>query len=88
MKRQLEKSWKSLSSSVDSDPVVVNVAEEAFKEQSKVVDNLFSQLKSIRHTACSVGGIATVKRFWAAVSGKVKEAATISAGLSSSGVLK
>ena len=88
LKRGLEMTWKSLSSSGDYDPVAVKSAEEAFLGQTKVVDDMFFQLSAAKYAPPSSGALTAIRQFWAAVSGKVKQASTISSVLSSSGVLK
>ena len=49
---------------------------------------MFSQLSAAKYMSPSGGALSAIRQFWAAFSGKVKEASTISSVLSSSGVLK
>ena len=43
-KRELERTWKSLSSNTDYDPTAVNVAEDAFADQARLVESMFKNL--------------------------------------------
>ena len=92
LKRNMEKNWKSMSSSVDIPPDTLAAAEEAFLEQKKKVDDIFINLKmkdrSKIRAACSGKTRGARRNFWAAVSGKVKQSSDISSVLSNDGELK
>ena len=92
LKRKMEQTWKTLSSSAVFVPEAVAAAEEAFNGQKARVTELFKVLRQSDRlkvrAACSGKTAFAMKNFWAAVTGKVKQSSDISAVLSSSGVLK
>ena len=47
-KRELERCWKSLSSSVDYDHVAVSAAENAFVRQKELAEDLFASLAATK----------------------------------------
>ena len=92
-KRELEKCWKSLSSSVDYDPVAVSAAENAFIQQKQLVENLFATLAATKRLEnFGIDGFGGKKpcrkKFWSAVTGKTKQTTTFTSVLSPSGSLK
>ena len=92
LKREMEKTWKTMSSTVDISPDTLAEAEEAFIEQKRKVEDLFVNLRlkdrSKIRAACSGKTRGARRQFWAAVSGKVKQSSDISSVLSNDGVLK
>ena len=92
LKSEMEKHWKTLSSSSDASCEAVASAESAFRDQAVVVDAMFDSrslfLRSKDVKKCSGKTPGARKNFWGAVTGKVKQSLDISAVLSSSGVLK
>ena len=92
LKRQLEETWKSLSSAIGPDEASVSAAEEAFVEQSAKVEGIFKHHRNIDRNkirlACLGKTPAAKKQFWGAVTGKVKQSSDISAVLTTAGVLK
>ena len=92
LKSQMEKNWKTLSSSSSANAESIKAAEDSFREQAFIVDSIFKSRvliqrnKSVKH--CSGNSPAAKKSFWRAVTGKVKQASDISAVVSSSGVVK
>ena len=92
MKRDLEKIWKSLSSSTQLDPAAVTAAEEAFNAQVKVVNDMFMNLRVSRHSnnprSRYSASSKSRKQFWTDLTGKVKQTSSIASVLSSAGALK
>ena len=93
LKRDLEKTWKSLSSSENYDSVAVSAAEKAFVTQKNVVENLFTSLTaSKRLKNFGVNGLGGSKssrsKFWSAVTGKVKQSSSFTSVISPSGTLE
>ena len=92
-KRELEKSWKSLSSSDVYDPVAVSTAENAFVRQKELVENLFASLAAAKRLEnFGVDGLGGKKpcrkKFWSAVTGRTKQTTTFNSVLSPSGSLE
>ena len=92
LKAQMEKQWKTLSSSSDVNGDAVTAAESAFKEQSFIVDEIFKSRALIKRNKTikknSGNSPSAKKNFWRNVTGKVKQSSEISAVLSSAGVVK
>ena len=94
-KRELERTWKSLSSSSDNNPAAVIAAEDAFVDQARIVGNMFKTLiSSKRKDTFGVDGLGSKstpssrKKFWSAVTGKIKQNSTFNSVLSPDGALK
>ena len=92
-KRELEKNWKSLSSSAVYDHEAVSAAENAFVRQKEVVENLFATRAAAKRLenfgVDGFGGNKPCrKKFWSAVTGKTKQTTNFTSVLSPSGSLK
>ena len=93
LKRSLEITWKSLSSSGNYDPVAVSNAENAFVAQKNVVESLFSSLtasKRLKNFGVDGKGGSKLSRskFWSAVTGRVKQSTSFTSVISPSGALE
>ena len=92
LKSNMEKEWKTLSSSNNSTADAIAAAESAFNDQKAVVDSLFDVRRLKRRgediKKCSGKTPSARKNFWSVVTGKVKQTCDIPTVLSSSGVLK